>query len=92
MQKRYHLFFTGSVQGVGFRYTARALAEKYSINGWVANLTDGRVELEIEGKESDIDNFLSDLGGEFKNYLSKTQKEELTPLNQSNGFHIKFIQ
>ena len=92
MQKRYHLFFSGSVQGVGFRYAARALADKYFINGWVANLPDARVELEVEGQKSDIDNFVSDLETEFKGYITEVKKEELTPLNKKEGFHIKFIQ
>ena len=91
MQKRYHLFFSGSVQGVGFRYTARALAQKYSVGGWVANLIDGRVELEIEGEKSDIDNFLKDLQGEFKTYITGTEKEEIKPLNEDKGFHIRFL-
>ena len=90
MQKRYHLFFTGSVQGVGFRYTTRALADKYSINGWVANLTDGRVELEIEGKNSDIDIFLSNLQKEFKSYITGIEKNELPLLKKDTGFYIKF--
>jgi acylphosphatase len=92
MRKRYHLFFSGTVQGVGFRYTARALAEKHSINGWVANLIDGRVELEIEGENPDIKSFLNDLRDEFKSYLTATEKEELVPLNEETGFHIKFLQ
>jgi acylphosphatase len=92
MRKRYHLFFSGTVQGVGFRYTARALAEKHSINGWVANLIDGRVELEIEGENSDINSFMNDLREEFKSYLTTIEKEELAPLNEETGFHIKFLQ
>lgn len=92
MQKRYHLFFSGSVQGVGFRYMARTLADKYSISGWVANLTDGRVELEIEGENPDIDNFVSGLEEEFKGYVTGIKKEELPLLNEKEGFRIKFIQ
>jgi acylphosphatase len=84
------MFFSGSVQGVGFRYTARALAAKHSLSGWVANLIDGRVELEIEGKNSDLDNFLSDLQGEFKSYITGVEKEEAQPLNEDTGFNVKF--
>jgi acylphosphatase len=90
MQKRYHLFFSGSVQGVGFRYTARALANKHAVSGWVANLIDGRVELEIEGANSDIDIFLTDLNEEFKSYINGVEKEEVSPFNGDTGFEIKF--
>lgn len=56
--KRVHVFYSGHVQGVGFRYTARSLAKGYEITGWVRNLPDGRVELVAEGPESELVSFL----------------------------------
>jgi acylphosphatase len=44
----------GSVQGVGFRYTARAQASRLGVGGWVRNRTDGSVEAEIEGDEASV--------------------------------------
>ena len=41
---RWHILFEGEVQFVGFRYTARLLAQKLRLTGWVKNLDDGRVE------------------------------------------------
>jgi acylphosphatase len=43
------------VQGVGFRYHASYAAQRYGVTGWVKNLYDGRVELEVQGTEETID-------------------------------------
>lgn len=50
-------YFSGQVQGVGFRYTARNLAERFQVVGYVKNLPDGRVELVAEGDASELDRF-----------------------------------
>ncbi|MFU8779916.1 MAG: acylphosphatase [Kiritimatiellia bacterium] len=47
----------GIVQGVGFRFTARALASMYGLAGWVANRPDGSVEIEITGAISQLEAF-----------------------------------
>ena len=52
---RKHIIFTGSVQGVGFRYRARHAAELYGCTGWVRNEYDGSVVMEIQGIEEQID-------------------------------------
>lgn len=48
------LRFTGRVQGVGFRWTNRGTAEELGLTGWVRNLDDGSVEMEIQGPASAI--------------------------------------
>ena len=57
MRKRYT--FTGSVQGVGFRWRARQAASMYDCTEWVRNEWDGSVTMEIQGKEPDIDQVLT---------------------------------
>jgi acylphosphatase len=52
---RVHLFISGQVQGVGFRAKAQRQAETLGVNGWVANLPDGRVEVVIEGEPALVD-------------------------------------
>lgn len=52
---RKHIIFHGSVQGVGFRYTAYYAAQQFGVTGWVKNLYNGSVEAEFEGTEADID-------------------------------------
>ena len=55
---RWHILFEGEVQFVGFRYTARLLANKLALSGWVKNLPDGRVEVEAQGSVTDLRRFL----------------------------------
>ena len=53
-ETRWHIYFSGRVQGVGFRYTASRLANDLSLTGWVANLPDDRVEMEVQGPISQL--------------------------------------
>jgi acylphosphatase len=52
--KRVTVFFSGNVQGVGFRYNARAIGAELPVAGYVKNLEDGRVFLVAEGREEDL--------------------------------------
>jgi acylphosphatase len=85
-----HAFFSGNVQGVGFRYTAQALAKRYAITGWVANLSDGRVELEIEGNLDDLNDFIKSLQEEFSGYIKNVNLEQLSYRGHYHDFSIKF--
>ena len=58
MRKCATVFYTGRVQGVGFRYTAREVACGYEVAGYVRNLLDGRVEMVAEGDEEEVKAFL----------------------------------
>lgn len=46
---RKHIYFSGDVQGVGFRYRSCYIAQSLGLTGWVENLWDGRVEMEVQG-------------------------------------------
>ncbi len=54
---RLHVFYTGNVQGVGFRYAAKQAASAYEVMGTVRNLLDGRVELVAEGERTELEAF-----------------------------------
>lgn len=60
---RKHIIFSGRVQGVGFRYTACYLARPLGLTGWVKNLWDGNVEMEVQGDPASIDRLISGLEG-----------------------------
>ena len=51
------IFYSGHVQGVGFRYTAKTVAAGFEISGAVRNLSDGRVELIAEGTREELEAF-----------------------------------
>jgi len=48
---RAHVYVSGRVQGVFFRYETKSLADELGVKGWVRNLPDGRVEAVFEGEE-----------------------------------------
>ena len=73
--KSLHIYYSGSVQGVGFRYTAERLALSLKLTGWVKNLPDGRVEIICEGERSDIETFLQRLSDIFKIYIKDADME-----------------
>jgi acylphosphatase len=50
--------YEGRVQGVGFRFSVKEIAQGFEVAGWVRNLPDGRVQLEVQGDESEIEAFL----------------------------------
>ena len=54
MQIRKHMIFSGEVQGVGFRYRAFVYAQELGLTGWVINLDDGRVEMEVQGERKQL--------------------------------------
>ena len=54
MKTRAHVFVSGRVQGVFFRYETRRLARRLNVNGWVRNLPDGRVEALFEGEKDRV--------------------------------------
>ncbi|HEY0073770.1 MAG TPA: acylphosphatase [Abditibacteriaceae bacterium] len=74
--KRLHIFYSGRVQGVGFRYTVQETAQPLGLVGWVRNLRDGRVEVLAEGDEKTLNTFLlamqnGPLGGNIQNVEPK---------------------
>jgi len=56
-RSRLHIFYSGHVQGVGFRFTVRTVAAGFEVTGVVKNLPDGRVELVAEGDRKELEAF-----------------------------------
>jgi acylphosphatase len=81
--------YSGRVQGVGFRATARSLARGFAVNGYVKNLSDGRVQLLAEGKAPEVERFLHALRDQWREYLEVEQIEPQRPSGQFRGFEIQ---
>ena len=56
-RSRLHIFYSGRVQGVGFRFTVKMLATGFEVTGTVRNLIDGRVELVAKGTKEELESF-----------------------------------
>jgi acylphosphatase len=83
-----HIFFAGSVQGVGFRFTAQRAALRYELTGFVRNTSDGKVEMLLQGEEQDIDNCIEDLQQTFA--VRNTQVEDVEFDSSREDFRITF--
>lgn len=53
-----HVFISGTVQGVGYRYFVRSQAKKLGLTGWVRNTEDGGVEAVLQGDKDKIEEMI----------------------------------
>jgi len=89
--KRVHVFYSGSVHGVGFRYTAQDIASSLGLAGWVKNLRDGRVEVIAEGKEEDLKEFLGKISkSSLGRYIKDVDLSWEKPAGEFDSFEIEF--
>ena len=87
--KRMHIFFSGSVQGVGFRFATRDIAERIGgITGTVENLPDRRVELIAEGETKLLVEFLGKILEYFANYVRSSNVEWEEATDEYSNFTI----
>jgi acylphosphatase len=84
-----HVYYSGRVQGVGFRYTVRGLATKYPIAGYVRNLPSGDVELLAEGPAEHVEAFLAAIAACMAAYIQDTTVKDEAP-SGLRGFDIRF--
>ena len=86
---RYHLRFTGRVQGVGFRWTATRAANVLGLTGWVYNAWDGSVEMEIQGDEQSIDQMIAAINrGRFIE-IENIEKDRIPVVEDERDFNVK---
>lgn len=90
-KKRLRALYSGTVQGVGFRFTAEHIARQIGVTGWVKNLPDGRVEVLAEGEEKKLAELLERIaGGALKNYIRNIEKSYSEPTGEYKDFTIRF--
>ena len=85
------IFFRGRVQGVGFRYAVKQIAMGYEVTGWVRNLPDGRVELQVRGDASEVEDFLEAISiGQLQPFIRQREEGTAALLDgNTTGFEIR---
>jgi acylphosphatase len=86
--QRCQIFYSGHVQGVGFRYTTRQIAGNYAVTGFVRNLPDGRVELVAEGTEAELTAFLTAVDERLGSHIRSTAVERRDATGEFTTFQI----
>jgi acylphosphatase len=90
-QKARRWVLSGEVQGVGFRYTARQIADRIGVRGWVRNLPDGTVEVQVAGTDDQLELFKRELQkGSRTARVEGLEEEELTQIPTWQSFNIVF--
>ncbi len=78
---RAHIIFSGTVQGVGFRYTAQRHALRLGLKGWVKNMPSGSVELLVEGPKDTIEGLCRNIEDDFEGYI-QDREIQFTPAEE----------
>jgi acylphosphatase len=86
---RYRIVFKGQVQQVGFRYYSMKFANENHCTGWVKNLNDGSVLMEIQGSFQQIDHVIHLLQDIQHIHIDEIQKTEI-PLQLDQSFELSF--
>lgn len=90
---RYHLLFCGNVQGFGFRWTNQGTANELHLTGWVKNLPDGTVEMEIQGPCAGIIKHLDTVHVYYDRMRCRvwlTEAVERTPARGEDEFSVRY--
>ncbi len=83
------VFYSGRVQGVGFRYTVKCLTPGFEVTGAVRNLPDGRVELIAEGTREELDAFRQAIRESgLKRHIQREEEHWCEAAGNFRGFEI----
>lgn len=88
MATRFVITFSGSVQGVGFRFTSVQVANSIGICGTVRNLGNGNVELICEAKRAEVEKLIKAISAKTHGHVSRTVIEEEVSTGEFEGFEI----
>ena len=87
--KRWQIFFSGRVQGVGFRYTSRQVAQRYDVSGWVKNLPNGSVEMIVEGSSEQLRKYIDDVSDSTHGHVADMQVTKSAATGEFSGMEIR---
>lgn len=85
-----HAIFTGTVQGVGFRYTAERIAQLSGVRGWVRNLRNGGVEIVAEAPQEILAQFMDQLKDRFAGYIKSVDVTGEPATGEFRDFSITY--
>jgi acylphosphatase len=88
--QRREVYYSGRVQGVGFRYTARSIAQGFAVTGFVKNLRDGRVQIVVEGATTQVQAMLSDIRATMGRYITGVEEISGPPTGRFSNFEVRF--
>jgi acylphosphatase len=89
IRRRLQIFYSGRVQGVGFRYTAKTVVAGFEIAGFIRNLPDGRVELVAEGRHEELEAFRAAIrGAGLAGFIRDENVSWGEAQNEFHGFEI----
>lgn len=85
------VIFEGRVQGVGFRYTVKDLARGFEVCGWVKNLPEGTVELQVMGDTAEVEAFIKEIAQEspVAHHVKNLTTRQIPLLEKCSGFRIE---
>jgi acylphosphatase len=86
---RWHIFFSGRVQGVGFRYTSRQVAGRYEVAGWVKNLPNGTVEMIAEGPSGQLKKYVADVSESTHGHVADMQVTKSNATGEFSAMEIR---
>ena len=84
------VYYRGTVQGVGFRYTTQRIASGFAVTGYVQNLPDGRVLIRVQGSSEQLDRFLAAVMERLGHYVADVEVLSEPSENRFCGFEIRF--
>lgn len=88
-RSRYTIVFTGKVQGVGFRVTARQIAMRFAVSGWVRNEPDRSVKCVVEGKPEELARFHGAVMEAMQGYVRDSTIDESPATGEFDDFEIR---
>ena len=92
--RRLRMRFVGQVQGVGFRWTARMVANELGLTGWVRNEPDGSVSMELQGPNGYLAQYFTLFDRQYANYPIRyiiDEKDDIEPHEGESGpFMVRF--
>ena len=83
------VWYTGHVQGVGFRAQVLGIARGFDVTGSIENLTDGRVYLHAEGAEKELDAFAAEILKSLDGHIRNVEERSFAGLRTAVTFTIK---